>query len=71
VKQFTGTDPVTVAFRDGEQGRVALVTVTLPGDQPLPSAHQHAGAIEEAVRERCPSLSDVIVHTEPMEAETP
>jgi cation diffusion facilitator family transporter len=71
VKRHTGTAPLTVAFRDGEQGRVALVTVTLPGDQPLPSAHRHAGAIEEAVRERCPSLADVIVHTEPMGAEAP
>jgi cation diffusion facilitator family transporter len=71
VKRYTGTAPVSVTFRDGEQGRVALVTVTLPGDQPLPSAHQHAGAIEEAVRERCPSLADVIVHTEPIGAETP
>ena len=69
VKRFTGTDPVEVTFRDGEQGRVALVTVSLPGDQPLPSAHRHAGAIEEAVRERCPDLADVIVHTEPMGAE--
>ena len=57
-----------MSFRDGEQGRVALVTVTLPGDQPLPSAHRHAGAIEEAVRERCPGLADVIVHTEPTDA---
>jgi len=70
VKRFTGTDPLDVTFRDGEQGRVALVTVSLPGDQPLPSAHKHAGAIEEAVRERCPDLADVIVHTEPIEAET-
>jgi cation diffusion facilitator family transporter len=69
VKRFTGSDPVAVTFRDGEQGRVALVTVGLPGDQPLPSAHKHAGAIEEAVRERCPDLADVIVHTEPIEAE--
>ena len=37
----------------------------LPGEQPLPSAHHHAGRIEEAVRERCPTLADVIVHTEP------
>ena len=37
----------------------------LPGEQPLPSAHRHAGLIEEAVRERCPGLADVIVHTEP------
>ena len=52
-------------FRDAQRGRVALVTITLPGDQPLPSAHSHAGRIEEAVRERCPGLADVIVHTEP------
>ena len=69
VKRYTGSAPLEVTFRDGEQGRVALVTVSLPGEQPLPSAHRHAGAIEEAVRERCPSLADVIVHTEPMGAE--
>ena len=68
VRRFTGSSPLAVSFRDGEQGRVALVTVSLPGEQPLPSAHQHAGAIEEAVRERCPGLADVIVHTEPMGA---
>jgi divalent metal cation (Fe/Co/Zn/Cd) transporter len=71
VRRFTGASPLSVTFRDGEQGRVALVTVTLPGDEPLPSAHRHAGAIEEAVRERCPTLADVIVHTEPMGAEAP
>ena len=32
VKRFTGIDPLDVTFRDGEQGRVALVTVGLPGD---------------------------------------
>jgi divalent metal cation (Fe/Co/Zn/Cd) transporter len=68
VRRVTGTAPLRVGFRDGEAGRVALVTVTLPGDQPLPSAHRHAGAIEEAVRERCPRLADVIVHTEPADA---
>ena len=66
---MTGAAPTALSFRDGEGGRIALVTITLPGEQPLPSAHQHAGAIEEAVRERCPSLGDVIVHTEPAEAE--
>ena len=71
VRRYTGSAPLDVTFRDGEQGRVALVTVTLPGEQPLPSAHRHAGAIEEAVRERCPDLADVIVHTEPMGAEAP
>ena len=70
VRRITGADPAAISFRDGEGGRIALVTIKLPGDQPLPSAHRHAGAIEEAVRERCPSLGDVIVHTEPAEAPT-
>jgi divalent metal cation (Fe/Co/Zn/Cd) transporter len=65
VRGITGAPPAGVAFRDAERGRVALITIRLPGDQPLPSAHHHAGRIEEAVRERCPSLADVIVHTEP------
>jgi len=71
VRRFTGSAPLAVTFRDGEQGRVALVTVSLPGEQPLPSAHRNAGEIEEAVRERCPDLADVIVHTEPLGAEAP
>ena len=65
---MTGAEPAAISFRDGEGGRIALVTITLPGEQPLPSAHRHAGAIEEAVREQCPTLGDVIVHTEPAEA---
>jgi cation diffusion facilitator family transporter len=68
VRRVTGAAPLRIGFRDGEGGRVALVTVSLPGEEPLPSAHRHAGAIEEAVRERCPELADVIVHTEPADA---
>ncbi len=65
VRGITGSLPASVQFRDAERGRVALVTIVLPGEQPLPSAHHHAGRIEEAIRERCPDLADVIVHTEP------
>jgi divalent metal cation (Fe/Co/Zn/Cd) transporter len=68
VRRVTGADPVALSFRDGEDGRIAFVTITLPGEQPLPSAHRHAGEIEAAVRERCPDLGDVIVHTEPEDA---
>jgi cation diffusion facilitator family transporter len=68
VRGVTGSLPASVRFRDAERGRVALVTITLPGEQPLPAAHHDAGRIEEAVRERCPSLADVIVHTEPAPA---
>jgi divalent metal cation (Fe/Co/Zn/Cd) transporter len=59
-----------VSFRDADRGRVALIDVLLPAEQPLPSAHRRAGDIEEAVRARCPELADVIVHTEPATAST-
>jgi cation diffusion facilitator family transporter len=65
VRRYTGREASDVRFRDAERGRVALITVLLPPDQPLPSAHRRAGEIERAVREQCPHLSDVIVHTEP------
>jgi cation diffusion facilitator family transporter len=68
VVRYTGHEPAGVRFRDAERGRVALITVLLPPDQPLPSAHRRAGEIERAVRERCPDLADVIVHTEPAAA---
>src|SRR4051794_28427869 len=69
--QHTRRAPSRVSFRDAAGGRVALIDVLLPADQPLPSAHSRAGAIEEAVRQRCPELADVIVHTEPATASTP
>ncbi|HEV2812304.1 MAG TPA: cation diffusion facilitator family transporter, partial [Solirubrobacteraceae bacterium] len=65
VRRYTGVEAAGVRFRDAERGRVALITVLLPADQPLPSAHRRAGEIERAVRDRCPGLADVIVHTEP------
>jgi cation diffusion facilitator family transporter len=68
VSRYTGRGPAKVSFRDAGRGRVALIDVLLPADQPLPSAHRRAGDIEEAVRRRCPELADVIVHTEPSTA---
>jgi cation diffusion facilitator family transporter len=70
VSQYTGRAPARVSFRDADRGRVALIDVLLPADQPLPSAHRRAGVIEEAIRQRCPELADVIVHTEPATAST-
>ena len=43
VRGITGALPAALRFRDAERGRVALVTIKLPGEQPLPSAHHHAG----------------------------
>lgn len=63
VRIAIGTSPTAVSFRDAERGRIALITIALPGEEPLPRAHRQAGEIEEAVRERCPELADVIVRT--------
>ena len=71
VRRYTGAGAAAVRFRDAERGRVALITVLLPPDQPLPSAHRRAGEIERAVRERCGDLADVIVHTEPADDDGP
>jgi cation diffusion facilitator family transporter len=67
VRRYTGAAPQEIRFRDSERGRIAFITVNLPGEQPLRAAHRRAGLIEEAIRERCPDLADVVVHTEPSE----
>jgi cation diffusion facilitator family transporter len=67
VRRYTGEAPISVRFRDAESGRIALVDIRLPPEQPLRVAHQRAGDIEEGVRERCPQLVDVVVHTRPAE----
>lgn len=71
VVRYTGRAPHRVRFRDGEGGRLVFIDVLLPAEQPLPSAHRRAGEIEEAVRERCPGLADVVVHTEPLPGDSP
>ena len=65
VVRHTGSRPSDVRFRDSERGRIALVTASLPGEQPLEVAHRRAGLIEGDVRDARPELADVIVHTEP------
>ncbi|MGX6448097.1 cation diffusion facilitator family transporter [Patulibacter sp. S7RM1-6] len=61
----TGRAPADVHVRDTPAGRMVLVTVLLPGGRSVGDAHGHAARIEQTVRERCPWLSEVIVHTEP------
>ena len=65
VHAVTGTAPESLRFRQDEEGLVALLTVSLPGAQSLDEAHRVASEIERRVLERVPSLSAVIVHTEP------
>jgi cation diffusion facilitator family transporter len=64
-RRHTGSAPREVGFRDSERGRIAIVAVELPPEQPLRVAHRRAGAIEEEVREQRPDLADVVIQTEP------
>lgn len=66
VRRHTGALPVDVRFRDSSRGRIALVTVALPGDESLGSAHRRAGEIEYDLRRERPGLADAVVHTEPL-----
>jgi cation diffusion facilitator family transporter len=65
VRHYTGEDPLEILFRDSERGRIAFVTIGLPGAQPLRVSHQRAGLVEHQVRDQRPDLADVVVHTEP------
>ena len=64
-QRHTGAPPLEVSFRDGGRGRIALVTVAVPGQKTLREAHQIAGRIEEELRRERPQLADAVVHTEP------
>ncbi|HYI36142.1 MAG TPA: cation transporter dimerization domain-containing protein, partial [Thermoleophilaceae bacterium] len=64
-QRHTGLAPLDVSFRDGGRGRIALVTVAVPGQSTLNEAHRIAGRIEEDLRRERPELADAVVHTEP------
>lgn len=65
VRSATGRGPAEIELRDTSAGRVVLTTIVLPGDRSVGEAHRRAGNVEHEVRERCPWLADVIVHTDP------
>lgn len=69
--RHTGAAPLDVSFRDGGNGRIALVTVAVPGQESLSEAHRIAGRIEEDLRRERPELADAVVHTEPAREEDP
>jgi divalent metal cation (Fe/Co/Zn/Cd) transporter len=66
VRELTGAEPQALRLRRRERGGiVALLTVLADPNQQLRQAHALASEIEERVRTRAPTISDVIVHTEP------
>lgn len=65
VRRATGQDPVRLSLRETIGGVVVLLTVALPGEQPLAAAHDAASRIEHEIRDAVPEVADVVVHTEP------
>jgi divalent metal cation (Fe/Co/Zn/Cd) transporter len=65
VADLTGAPAEDVRFRAGDDGLVVLLTVRLEGAQTLDQAHDVASELERRIRERAPTIDEVIVHTEP------
>ncbi len=65
VHDRTGSTAHDVRLLPTETGSVLFITVPVGATASLADAHQIAGDLEEALRERLPELADVVVHTEP------
>jgi cation diffusion facilitator family transporter len=65
VQDRTGATAHDVRLLPTETGSVLFVTVPVGATASLAEAHQIAGDLEEALRERLPEIADVVVHTEP------
>jgi divalent metal cation (Fe/Co/Zn/Cd) transporter len=64
-RDLTGSPAEDVRFRAGDDGLVVLLTVRLAGAQTLDQAHDVASELERRIRQRAPTIDEVIVHTEP------
>jgi len=65
VREHTGTDPERVRLLSTDTGRVLFLTLVVDPSESLTAAHDLAGRLEDALRERIGGLADVVVHTEP------
>jgi divalent metal cation (Fe/Co/Zn/Cd) transporter len=65
VREQTGADARDVRLLPTEVGSVLFITVPVGKAASLADAHQIAGDLEEALRQRLPEIADVVVHTEP------
>ncbi|WCB95588.1 cation efflux protein [Baekduia alba] len=68
VRDLTGSEPEDLRFRTADVGLVVLLTVRLAGSQTLDQAHDVASELERRIRDRAPTIDEVIVHTEPEES---
>ena len=65
VAEETGQPPREVRFLQTDEGLFAFLTLTLDPGETLAAAHARASRVEERIREACPRIAELIVHTEP------
>jgi cation diffusion facilitator family transporter len=65
VRERTNAAPRELRFLQTDDGLVVFLTLRLDPAVPLAEAHSRASEIEERIRTELPSISEIIVHTEP------
>jgi divalent metal cation (Fe/Co/Zn/Cd) transporter len=65
VRSATGGPARRALLRDGEDGIVLLLDISLDGGLTLEAAHRAATELEQALLDGVPGVSTVVVHTEP------
>jgi cation diffusion facilitator family transporter len=65
VREEAGVEPRELRCVRTDDGIVVFLTLALGGAESLADAHGLASAIEERVRGAVPTVTDVVVHTEP------
>ncbi len=61
----TGEPPRAVSLRREDEGLVAHVTIALPADEAVASAHRTAQRVERDLMASLPEAAAIVVHTEP------
>ena len=65
VLERTGAAPRELRFLQTDDGLVVFLTLGLDASVPLAEAHTRASDVEEQIRRELPTISEIIVHTEP------
>ena len=65
VRSVLGVEPRELRFLQTSEGLVAFLTLGLDPGASLAEAHERATEVKVRIRDECPEIADVIVHTEP------
>jgi cation diffusion facilitator family transporter len=65
VRRRTGHAPRRARLFSTEAGRVLFLTLAVPADASLTSAHRLASELEDELRQHVDGIAEVVVHTEP------